>query len=203
MLEAVVVPPELLRSACPAVSVQEYLIACCQKSGPPPTLLGALASLGTQVGRDIFCIASALGALEPLATLRPGACDIVTVFDKTVEVPPAAIDAKGNITPSERKLIQICAPMGLALVVDTLRALPANLTAALAGSLTFKRLAVSSFSEGFCPPGEPADGDDMGTFQNIEHVLLRPESGFDVHAKNENPYSPALFHIHARMWATC
>lgn len=154
--------------------------------------------------RDLVCFAAKIGALEPLSAIRPDALQLVTVFDKTVSVEPATFAADGvTIIPAEKKLIQICAPMQQALVVDKLRAVAANLTAAESGDIVFKRLAVFGFSEGFCPPGEPADGDDLGTFQNVEHVILRPESGFDVHARNHDPFSEALFHIHARMWVAC
>jgi len=189
---------------CSQVTVSDYLTACKCKGGAPLAFEKVLSSANaSQFLKDIVCFASLIGALEPLTTVRPGACDLVTVFDKTVEIPPATLNASGQVVPGEVKLIQICAPMGQSLVVEYLRGLPANLTATQSGDIVFKRLAVFGFSEGFCPPGEPADGDDLGTFQNIEHVLLSPESGFDVHGRNFNLFSPALIHIHARMWATC
>ncbi len=188
---------------CPQVTVSDYLQACKCKGGAPVAFQYIGGGEASQFLKDLVCFGSAIGALEPLTTIRPGACDLVTVFDKTVPIPPATLDALGQVVPGEVKLIQICAPMGQALVVEKLRALPANLTSTQSGDIVFKRLAVFGFSEGFCPPGEPADGDDLGTFQNIEHVLLSPESGFDVHGRNFDLFSPGLIHIHARMWATC
>lgn len=187
---------------CPAVPLSDYLLACCRKEGPPPGLQLADENSSDYL-KALLCVASAIGALEPLSALRPGACDIRTVFDKTVEVAPATLDSKGNLVPTDGKLIKICAPMGLSLVVNVLRGLPANLTAAQSGAVVFKSLAVMGYSESFCPPGEPADGDDLGTFQNIEHVLLRPETGFDLYARNFSTVSSALFTVHAEMWATC
>jgi hypothetical protein len=187
---------------CNPITLGEWIQAACKGKVPDSYLqLGN----GDPSGfiKDLICFASAIGGLEPLSAIRPSATMLVTVFDKTVEVPVATLDAAGKIVPSEEKLIQICAPMSQALVVDRLRALPANLTATQSGDIVFKRLAVMGFSEGFCPPGEPADGDDLGTFQNVEHVILKPEAGFDVHARNFDLFSPALFHIHARMWASC
>jgi hypothetical protein len=192
------------RPVCPPVPLQDAIYACC-KGLPAPALVEALKWMpDSELLRALVCLGGAIGALEPLSAIRPGICDKVFVFDKTVEVPPATqVNAAGEVVPSERKLIQICAPMGMSLVVDKLRALPANLTAALSGDLAFGRLAVMGFSEGFCSPGEPADGDDLGTFQNVEHVLLLPEAGFDLRARNFSTTSPALFQVHAKMWATC
>lgn len=188
---------------CPQVTVTEYLQACKCKGGAPTAYQFLGGGSPSQFLKDLICLASAVGALEPLAAIRPGVCDLVTVFDKTVTIPRATMNAAGQIILGEAKLIQICAPMGQSLVVETLRATPANQTAIDSGDIVFKRLAVFGFSEGFCPPGEPADGDDLGTFQNIEHVVLSPESGFDVHGRNFDTTSEALIHIFARMWATC
>lgn len=182
-------------------SAEEFAIALCQ--GKLPGVLATLFdSLETAVGRDVFKIAYAIGALEPLSTHRPDATEIVMVFDKTVTVPAATVVA-GKVVPGEAKLIRICAPVGKSLMVDKLRALPVNQTAVDSGSLTFKRLSLTGFSDGFCPAGEPANGDDNGTFQNIEHILLRPEAGFDLYATNVDTTSSALVHVHAKMWAAC
>jgi len=189
---------------CSQVTVADYLQACKCRGGAPSSFNNLANPNASQTLKDLICFAATIGALEPLTTVRPGACDIVTVFDKWVEVPPATLDTTGQVVPGEKALIKICAPMGQALVVERCRALPANLTAMQNGDIVFKRQAVFGFSEGFCPPGEPGDGDDnLGTYQNIEHVLLSPEAGFDVHGRNFDLFSPALIHIHARMWATC
>lgn len=187
---------------CAPISLTDWVMAVCK--GVVPAAWRAVGNgAPSEFLKDIVCFASAIGGLEPLSAMRPAATELVTVFDKTVEIPPATVGADGKIIPGEKKLIMVCASMGQALVIERLRGLPANLTAAESGDIVFKRLAVFGFSESFCPPGEPADGDDLGTFQNIEHIILRPEAGFDVHGRNHDPFSPALIHIHARMWSAC
>lgn len=181
--------------------LDDFILAMCAGK-VPAALVRLFDSLETPVGRDIFKIAYAVGALEPLSATRPSVGELVMVFDKTVTVPAATI-VDGKTVPGQAKLIRICAPQGKSLVVETLRALPVNQTAVDSGSLLFKRVNVFGFSEGFCPAGEPADGDDQGTFQNIEHLLLRPESGFDLYAENFDPASAGLVHVTARMWTAC
>jgi hypothetical protein len=187
---------------CNPITLPEWIQAAC-KGNVPDSYRSLGQGAPSQLLKDLICFASAIGGLEPLAAMRPPAIELVTVYDKTVEVPVATLGPTGAIVPAEMKLIQICAPMGKALVVEYLRALPANLTATQSGDIVFKRLAVMGFSEAFCPPGEPGDGDDLGTFQNVEHVVLRPEAGFDVHARNHSLFSTALFHIFGRMWTAC
>lgn len=188
---------------CPAIPLEEYVRACIAKKGPPPTIVRLLNDPNTpQNLKDILCVLSTLGALEPLSAIRPGACDVVQVFDKTIEVPPATI-VNGKIVPTDGLLIELCAPMGMTMVIETLRALPANLTAEESGEVVRKRASVFGFSEDFCLPGQPGTGNDLGTFQNIEHVISCPEGGFDVYGRNHDPYSNALFHVHARIWVTC
>lgn len=188
---------------CPPFSVGEYVR---DRHNNRPILLDSIVSGANNASpflKDILCAMSVVGALEPLTATRPAAADIVTVFDKTVDVPHATLGEDGvTVVPTERVLIRICAGQQ-SLVIERLRALAANLTAATSGSLKYKRVAVSGFSEGFCPPGEPGVGEDEGTFQNIEHLVLCPEAGFDVYGVNSDLFSNALFSIHARMWSTC
>lgn len=191
-----------MATQCEKLSAEAFFRAICNGAASGG-LDRILKSLETSLGSDLFCIAHAIGALEPLSFTRPGAGEIVQVFDKTIIIPAATLDAAGNVVPRDGKLIRMCAPDGKALVVKTLRALPVDLTAVLFGNIVMKRLAVMGFSEGFCPAGEPADGDDLGTFQNIEHVILPSKAGFDVYARNNSPYGPATFSIHAEMWETC
>lgn len=195
--------PKMTGIGCNPISLTDWIVAQCQGKVPASYLeLGQGSPSGFL--KDLICFASAIGALEPLSAIRPAANQLVTVFDKTVEIPVATLAPDGvTIVPSEEKLIQICAPMGQALVIEHLRALPANLTATQSGDVVFKRLAVMGFSEGFCPPGEPADSDDRGTFQNVEHIILKPEAGLDLHGRNFDLFSPALIHVHARMWSAC
>lgn len=191
--------------SCPAMPLEEYIRACMQKHGAPATIQALLMNPNSSQNlKDILCVLSTLGALEPLSAIRPGVCDNVMVYDKTVEVDEATIDAvTGKITPKDGLLIQTCASMGQVLVIEHLRGLAANLTASEFGEVVRKRAGFTSFSEDFCPPGQPATGDDLGTFQNIEHVIACPESGFDIYGRNHDPYSKALFHVHAKMWLTC
>lgn len=182
---------------------EEFYRALC--SGTlPKGLQNLFKDLETPVGVDLFDIANSIGALEPLAFLRPSAGDIVEVYDKSVTVDPATFAPDGvTVIPTDRKLIEICCPDEKILVVKTLRGAAADLTASEFGEILMKRMAVMGFSEGFCPAGEPGDGDDFGTIQNIEHVILVPKAGFDVTARNHSPYGPATFSIHAEMWTTC
>jgi hypothetical protein len=191
-----------MASDCQKLSAVEFVRAACEGK-IPGGLVHLFKSLETDLGRDLFCLANAIGALEPLSFTRPGAGELVQVYDKTIVVAAATLNADGTVKPRDGKLIQMCAPDGKVLVVKTLRAAPVDLTATLFGNIAMKRLAVMGFSEGFCPAGEPADGDDLGTFQNIEHVLLPPKAGFDVYARNNSVFGPATFSIHAEMWETC
>jgi len=186
---------------CPQMSLGSYIRACMGKGGFPAAPW-ADGDRPTTV-RDLVSILCYLGEFEPAGASRPGACNLVTVFDKGIGLPPATIGPDGKVIPSTGKLIKICAPADKSLVVHKLRGLPANLTASESGSVFSKVMQVMGFSEGFCPPGEPGDGGDIGTFQNIEHVVLCPGAGFDLYARNYSPFSPALFSVHAEMWATC
>lgn len=186
---------------CPKMDTASFMKACFGKGGlPAAPWANEDHPITTQEVVSILC---ALGRFEPEGTRRPTACDPVFIYDKTVEVAPATIDAEGKITPSINKLVRFCAPSDRSLVVDELRAFPANLTAAEFGEVFVKTMQVMGFSEGFCPPGEPGDGDGLGTFQMVEHLVLCPGAGFDLHARNPDPFSPALFHIFARAWTTC
>lgn len=189
---------------CPAISLEEYVRACIAKRGPPETIRQLLTNpASSQNLKDILCVLSTVGALEPLSAIRPGACDAVQVYDKTIDVPPATLNPDGTITPTDGLLIQLCAPMGMVLVIEHLRGLAANLTAEESGEIVRKRFAVFGFSEDVCLAGQAGTGNDLGTFQNIEHIISCPEGGFDLYGRNHDPFSNALFHVHARYWMTC
>ncbi len=188
-------------ATCPRMDTTSFMRACFGKGSLPAAPWAKQDHLLTI--QDLVQILCVLGHFEPKGLTEPTACDIVTIFDKTVEVPPAAIDGDGKITPSFEKLIRFCAPSHRSLVVHELRATPANLTATQSGEVFSKTQQVMGFSEAFCPAGEAGDGDDIGTFQAAEHIVLCPEAGFDLHARNHDPFSPALFHVFARIWATC
>lgn len=187
--------------ACEKFSAEQFFRTLCV--GEVPSDLQRLYSELSANGKDLFCIANAVGALEPLSYTRPGAGEIVQVYDKAKTAPAATIDANGKITPADVKLISLCAPEGKVLVIKILRATAADLTASNDGEIVMKRLAVIGFSEGLCKAGEPGDGDGFGTFQNIEHVILTPKAGFDLYGRNHNPYSPATFQVHGEMWESC
>jgi hypothetical protein len=188
---------------CPPLSIGKF--AQERHRGIPLTLESIVKGGGerSQNLKDILCALAAVGGLEPLTSIRPSVTDIVTVYDRTVEVSVATLGTDGvTVIPGEAKLVEICAGQQ-SLVIEQLRVLPANLTATNSGVAIFKRLAVMGFSDGFCPPGEPGDGNQEGTFQNVEHIILCPEAGFDVWAQNFDLFSKALFTIHGRMWSTC
>lgn len=186
---------------CPRMDVGSFMRACFGKGALPAAPWAAQDRPVTI--QDIISILCALGRFEPEGITRPTACDLVMIYNKTVEVPPATIDADGKLVPGIEKLVRFCAPSHRSLVVRNLRAFPANLTAAEFGEVFSKTQQVMGFSEGFCPAGEPGDGDDLGTFQMAEHVVLCPEAGFDLHARNNDDTSPALFHVFAESWSTC
>ncbi|HXX92355.1 MAG TPA: hypothetical protein VEN81_01900 [Planctomycetota bacterium] len=188
---------------CPPMSLGEYVKNVYRQNPLPVSKLVLGQVQPDQFLKDLFCVLSAIGGLEPLSATRPNATDLKQIYDQTIEVPPATLASDGKtIVPGEGKLIEICAG-NQPLVVDKLRVTPSNLTAVQSGQIAFKRLAVMGFSEEFCAAGEPGNGSDNGVFQSVEHIMLCPEAGFDVHARNYDLFSPALFTIHAEMWGTC
>lgn len=197
-------------SSCSKISVASYCAYCHGHSskGYSPTIPWSLKTDPVSI-QDIVSVLCALGLFEPAGAHRPGICDIVTSFDDIVEVPPAEIVNPGTpeeeIEPSEKVLIKICAPAHRSLIVDFLEGIAANLTAWESGEVFSKSMQVSGFSEMFCPPGEPGPGSptDQGVFSNIRRVVLAPKSGFDLSARNHDPFSEALFHVKAVMWTTC
>ena len=187
-------------AGCPKITLESYLKACFGR-GPLPAAPWAQGDQPITT-REVVSILCALGWFEPAAADRPGACDVVTIFDKTVEVPPATIVA-GEVEPAEVKLVSFCAPLDKAQVVKIARVTPANLTASDSGEAFYKAMQVMGFSEGFCPPGEPGNGQEEGTFNTVENILLCPGSTFDISARNFDAFSPALFDVFIRAWGTC
>lgn len=192
-------------TTCPKLSLAEYIKSCFGHV-KYKNIASAWENLDRPLTtKDVIAILCGIGALEPLGATRPGACDIVTQFDKTIELPPATIGSDGKVIPSTAVLIRICAPSHRSLVVHELLVLPSNLTAEMSGEIFSKSMSVMGFSEAFCPPGEPGPGQstNIGVFYNIRRIVLCPGAGFDVSAKNHDPFSPALFHVKAIMWSTC
>jgi len=191
--------------SCPKIPLQQYVQFCFGQRNRP-NLLGPWAHKNEPITtQDLVSILCALGAFEPLGATRPGACDVVTSFDDMVEVPPATLDEDGEVVPSSRVLIKICAPAHRSLVVHFLEGIAANLTAWESGEVFSKAMQVPGFSEMFCPPGEPGPGSptDQGVFSQVRRIVLCPGAGFDLSARNHNLFSPALFHIKGVMWSTC
>lgn len=180
-----------------SMSLQDYIVYCC--TGKLPASVQAVRNRSPLLN-DLVCLADLLGALEPVCATRPGVCDPVVVVDRDIAVPAATLNADGSVTPSEARAISICAPVNRALVVEELRLLPANLTAAESGEAEFKKVNLGTFGE-WCLPFEPEGG--PGLFVNVEHIIVPASAGFSLHAKNHNAFSEALFHLHARMWACC
>lgn len=189
-------------ASCPKMDMASFVRACFGK-GSLPAFPWAQADRPVTT-QDIVSMLCALGLFEPASATRPGACDIVTIFDKIVFVPAATINATtGEVIPAEKELVKFCAPADKAQVVKFARVTPANLTASESGEAFSKVMQVMGFSENFCPPGEPSSGQDIGTFQTVEHVILCPEAGFDLHARNHDPFSPASFHVFVEAWGAC
>lgn len=189
-------------AACPRLSLADYVQSCFGKKNKALPAAPYAQNDEPISAKDLVSILCTIGLFEPRGATEPRACDIVTLFDKTVEVPPAEI-VDGKVKPSDKKLIKICAPQHRSLVVSELRGLPANLTASESGQVFSRAMQVHGFSEAFCPAGEAGDGNEIGTFANVEHVVLCPGAGFDLFGRNFDPFSPALFHISAKMWGTC
>lgn len=191
-------------STCAKIPVAAYCAWCHGNSKRSPTIPWSLKTDPVSI-QDIVSVLCALGKFEPEGAHRPGICDIVTSFDDMVEIPPATIGADGEVVPSQKVLIRICAPQHRSLIVDFLEGIAANLTAWESGEVFSKAMQVPGFSEMFCPPGEPGPGSpsDLGVFSNIRRIVLGPGAGFDLSARNWDPTSPALFHVKAVMWSTC
>lgn len=191
--------------SCPKIPLQDYVQACFGRGNIAQLLAPWASKTGPISAQEFVSLLCALGAFEPLGATRPGACDIVTSFDDVVEVPPATFNAEGDVVPSTKVLIKICAPAHRSLVVNYIEGIAANLTAWESGELFSKSMQVPGFSEMFCPPGEPGPGSssDEGVFSQVRRIVLCPGAGFDLSARNHSPYSPALFHVKATMWSTC
>ncbi len=188
---------------CPKIPLVDYVQFCFGKPRGR-SIADPWARVATPVTtQDLVSILCALGVFEPRGATEPRACDVVTAFDDMIELPVAVLNAAGEVVPSQKKAVKICAPQHRSLVVDFLEVLPANLTAWESGEVFSKALQVPGFSEMLCPPGEPGDGGDIGVFSNIRRIVLCPGAGFDLSVRNHSLVSPALFHVKATMWSTC
>ena len=182
------------------VSLSEYVSYCC--TGRPPQRLMDILNGPPSFLRDLLCALDTIGALEPLAATRPGVCDPVIVVDKDIVLPPAVLNADGTVTPTEERVTSFCAPMNRALVIQEARVTAANLTAARQPVVQpiFKRVNLGTFGE-WCLPFEPPS--EPNQFVNVEHVVVPPSAGYSIYVQNFDPTSEAVYHYHARMWASC
>lgn len=183
-----------------------YAEAIHRKEGPPHALQDLACR--SEFLKELFEFVYTLGWAIPSSVILPDVGNVRSVFTEVIEVPPATTKpdpAKGTIlVPGDAKAIKISAPMHQALVVDVLRLLPLNRTAAEDGFVSFKRMQVMGFSDGWCHAGEPSNGrDDRGVFQNVDRIILCKKGCFDLHAKNKNQCSTAKFLVHAEMWSAC
>ncbi len=182
------------------MSLSEYIQYCC--TGRPPAKIIGILNGPPSFLKDLLCALDVIGALEPLAATRPGACDPAIDVDKDIFVPPATLNPDGSITPSEVRVTSFCAPMNRALVIQKARVTGVNLTAKTQPHTQpiYKKVNLGTFGE-WCLPFEPID--EPGQFVNVEHIVAPPQSGFSIYVQNFNPSSVAHYHFKAHMWASC
>ena len=187
---------------CSPMSLAEYSRYCCSGKLPEHVRKVLNDAQGDPVLKAILCAAEIIGGLEPLAATRPGVCDPVIVVDRDIPVAAATTDAGGNVIPTEVRVASFCAPMNRALVIQKSRVTAANLTAARQPVVQpiYKRVNLGTFGE-WCLPFEPIDGPN--SFHNIEHVIVPPGAGYSIYVQNFDTTSEAVYHFHARMWASC
>jgi hypothetical protein len=181
------------------MTLAEYARYCC--TGRLPDSIEAMRRKSPIAG-DIVDIFELLGWLIPAGTLRPGPCDPEIKVTRSIEVAAATLNEDGTITPSEERVISICAPMNKALMVAELEITPENQTAENQPFTqpVYKRVNIAGFGE-WCLPFEPLEA--AGQFVSVQNILVPPQAGFSAYVQNYNPTNPALYHLKARMWASC
>lgn len=184
------------------LSAEEIFRSLCQGK-TPQGYARLLNSLETPLGRDIFALAYAIGALDPLVFIRPGPHDLEEIYQKTITIQPATQGPDGSIVGTDGLLARFCAPEGKILVLREAEVSPADLTATQSGLVVYKKISALTFSEGFCFSGEAGDGDEAGTFQSIQNLILPSKAGIDIYGRNLSLVSPATIKIRARYWTTC
>lgn len=176
---------------CGRISLLDYLMACRKGLSLPAEISEFLSRSG--FASDLACFAWILGGLEPLAVHFPGIRPVAILQDKK-EVPPKTEDSK----PSRALIFQTCAPLGVVLVLKTIRVVPLNLTACEWGTVSFDKASNPGFRH-ICLPFE---GDSHpGAFVVKENLFLCPRSGIEIYVENHNPCSSALFGIFVEAWA--
>lgn len=189
---------------CRPMSLSDYARYCC--SGKLPAHVSRMISDAQEdpVLRALLCAMEIIGGLEPLAASRPGVCDPVIVYEHQVTLPAATIAPDGvTIIPSEERIISFCAPTNRALVIEKCRVKPGNEVAARQPVTMpiYKRVNIGTFGE-WCLPFEPAPV-PMGSFVNIEHIIVPPSAGYSVYVQNYDATGEAIYDVKARMWASC
>jgi hypothetical protein len=149
--------------------------------------------------KDLICMASLIGALEPLSATRPNAGDPVIFYERQVTIAPADIDG----VPREEQVAQFCAPMNRAMMIAESRLSPANAAASQqpVPQPIYKKVNLGAFGENWCMPFEPSS--KPGSFVNIEHILVPPGAGFAIYAQNYSTTEEAIYNYKARMWISC
>jgi hypothetical protein len=181
------------------MTLEEYAHFCC--TGKLPASVEALRQQ-SPFAQDLVDLVQLLGWLIPAGTIRPGPCDPEIKVTRSIEVAAATLNADGTITPSEERMISICAPMNKALMVAELEVTPDN-QAAENQPFTqpvYKRVNIAGFGE-WCLPFEPLEA--IGQFVSVQNILVPPKAGFSVFVQNYNPTNPALYRLKGRMWASC
>lgn len=181
------------------MTLAEYARYCC--TGRLPDAVEALRRKSQFIG-DLIDVVELLGWLVPAGALYPGPCNPEIKVTRSVEVAAATLNVDGTITPSEERMISICAPMDKALMVRELEITPENQTAENQPFTqpVYKRVNIAGFGE-WCLPFEPLEA--AGQFVNVQNILVPPKAGFSVYVQNYNPTNPALYRMEARMWASC
>lgn len=170
------------------LSLQDWLLYCQTKEFPP-----SVARILNEGGfaAEVVRLLHLVGALRPIGLIWPAGP--VTYHEFETDVDPAT--AAGN--PSEKKVLEICAPIDAGIWIQTLRVTAANATAEDSGEVSFKNNKIVDFPE-MCLPSHPQE--TPGAFTNVENFGLCPEAGFRVIALNYDTASIARFHVQFRAW---
>jgi hypothetical protein len=184
--------------ACDPIDLNDFMKICCSGKLPPRVAALLERCQKDPALRASLCAADILGALEPAAATRPGACDPVIHYTRQVTVPVAEAANR----PSEVLIASFCAPTNRALVIDKCRVSPGNaVAAAQPETQPVMRLAKLSPFDALCLPFEPPQ--KAGAFVNVEHLILPSEAGFTLHVQNWNLAAEAIYDIEIKLWASC
>lgn len=182
-----------------SMSLADYARFCCTGRLPPQV---EQLKKKSEVHKAFIEVLELIGKLEPDCVFEPSGCDPEIRVTRSVEVAAATLNADGTITPSEERLISVCAPMNKALMVKELEVLPENDTAEEqpVTQPIYKRVNIAGFGE-WCLPFEPLN--QAGLFVSVQNILVPPEAGFSVYVQNYDTVSPALYKLRSRLWACC